>query len=546
MAVMSPSAHPLLPPELQAYYRDSGLWQDTNLMQILAEQARRAPEAPLYAGDDPKTYAEVAGEARRFAAFLLERGVGVADTVVAPLISGWEATAVVAAVSCIGARLAPLPSRASRSQLLGLVDATGAAAVVISGRVLARGDWKDTLAAVEAKAPRLRALVLTDAAHAPAWATGLPDLSALSSGFEPAEVRQTDTGAPFLLLSTGGTTGPSKVVMHAENAAVYAATQYARRCELSPQDRMLSAGPFGHASGTVFTLYAPIIAGAAVLPAGRWDAVQVSRDVQRYGVTWCLLSGTHIYDMLQLDDEHAAIWSSVRGLSAGSGSDERYTAAERRFGFRIRRMYGLTECMGHALMPTDAPEDVRMVRDGLPFTGTECFIDGGGDTGEYLVRGPSLMLGYLGRPELTAETVTSDGFLRTGDVMSVDDNGYVRYVGRLKDVIRRGGINIDPLELERLLIQHPDVDDVTVVGMPHPRLGEQAVAVIVTRAGTEPALADLTALLAERDVPRQSHPERVVIVDDLPKTEFGKHNKAMVKQMLADMEARPASDRESM
>lgn len=533
---MSPSAHPLLPLRLQEHYRRSGLWPDINLMQILVEQARRAPGAPLYLGEEPKTYAEVADEARSFAAFLLDRGVGEGDTVVAPLVSGWEATAVVAAASCVGARLAPLPSRASKSQLLGLIDATDASAVVISGRVLARGEWQDTVAGLEAKTPRLRALVLTEAAHAPAWASRLSDLSSMSAACEPVEVTQTDTGAAFLLLSTGGTTGPAKVVMHAENAAVYAATQYAENCGLSPMDRILSTGPFGHASGTIFTLYAPIIAGASVLPNPRWDAVQVSRNVHQHGVTWCLLSGTHIYDMLQLDDEHVAMWSSVRGLSAGSGSDERYAAAERRFGFRIRRMYGLTECMGHAVMPIDAPEDVRMARDGLPFAGVECYLESGAGTGEYLVRGPSLMLGYLDRPELTVETVTADGFLRTGDVMSIDDKGYVRYVGRLKDVIRRGGINIDPLELERLLVQHPDVDDVTVVGMPHPRLGEQVVAVVVPRAGTEPTLAELTQLLTERDVPRQSHPEQLVLLDDLPKTEFGKHNKALVRRMLMGRE----------
>ena len=151
--------------------------------------------------------------------------------------------------------------------------------------------------------------------------------------------------------------------------------------------------------------------------------------------------------MLQLDDmKHVALWSPVRGLSAGSGSDDRYVAAERKFGFRIRRMYGLTECAGHALMPADAPEDVRMLRDGLPFDGVECYIAGDAEVGEYFVRGPSLMLGYLNRPELTAEMVSADGFLRTGDVMSIDESGFVRYVGRLKDVIRRGGINIDPLE----------------------------------------------------------------------------------------------------
>jgi acyl-coenzyme A synthetase/AMP-(fatty) acid ligase len=542
MVVMSPEIHPLLPLEVQSSYRRTGLWQDVNLMQILADRARQAPDAPLYLGDQHKTYAEVLTQARRFAAFLLDRGVGPGQTVVAPLVGGWEATVVVAATSSVGARLAPLPSRASRSQVLGLLEATQASLLVISGRVLAKGDWKETLGTL-LDPGRVRAVVLTDAAHAPAWAADLPTVSSATVGLEVADVTATDTGAPFLLLSTGGTTGPSKVVMHAENAAVYAASQYVARCELSSEDRVLSAGPFGHASGTVFTLYAPIIAGASVLPVARWDADQVSTAVQRNAVTWCLLSGTHIYDLLQLDDEHLSMWSSVRGLSAGSGSDERYAAAEKRLGLRIRRMYGLTECMGHAVMPPDAPDAVRMARDGLPFDGVECFTEGDGATGEYLVRGPSLMLGYLNRPDLTSEAVTSDGFLRTGDVMSIDDDGFVRYVGRVKDVIRRGGINIDPLELERLLIQHPDVNDITVVGTPHPRLGEQAVAVVVPRPGSEPGLAALTALLAERDVPRASHPERIVLVDDLPKTEFGKHNKGKVKQMLADQAALSEADR---
>src|SRR5262245_43447173 len=119
MVVMSPSAHPLLPRELQASYRSSGLWRDTSLMQILSEQARRSPAAPLYMGDDPRTYADVATAARRFAAFLLDRGVRQGHTVVAPLVGGWEATAVLAAASCIGARTAPLPSRATRSQVRG-------------------------------------------------------------------------------------------------------------------------------------------------------------------------------------------------------------------------------------------------------------------------------------------------------------------------------------------------------------------------------------------------------------------------------------------
>src|SRR5262249_41227097 len=157
-----------------------------------------------------------------------------------------------------------------------------------------------------------------------------------------------------LLLSTGGTTGPSKVVMHCEQAIVYAAGQYAQLCGLGGGDAVLSAGPYGHASGTVFTLHPPVIAGAAVRPLGGWGPAPCVEEVSRHGVSWGLLSGTHIYDLLVLSDDEVTGLASLRGISAGSGSDALYLEAERRFGFAIRRMYGLSECLGHALMPLEA------------------------------------------------------------------------------------------------------------------------------------------------------------------------------------------------
>jgi acyl-CoA synthetase (AMP-forming)/AMP-acid ligase II len=181
-----------------------------------------------------------------------------------------------------------------------------------------------------------------------------------------------------------------------------------------------------------------------------------------------------------------------------------------------------------------------MSRDGLPFAAIEPIVLdqesgeplGPGEVGEYVVRGPSLFMGYLGRPELTAESVREGGYLRTGDLMSIDDLGYVKYVGRLKDVIRRGGVNIDPMEVERVLIQHPGVADVSVVGLPDPRLGETAVAAVETVDGAGPTLAAIVEFLAAREVPVQSHPERLVVVEELPRTEFGKHNKAKLREQL--------------
>ena len=536
--------HPLLPPELQRSYRERGLWEDTNLFEILSARAETSPGAPLYLGEEPKTYGEVAAAAAGFAATLASDGIGAGDTVVAPLVSGWQATAVSAAASGLGATLAPLPSRCSPAQACLLAEATGAAVLVVSGRVLSRPGWEEVLAELGSRAPSIRRVYVADPQAAPLWVEAgahpsLLDACAGGSRAEPS-VPPRDPSELALLLSTGGTTGPSKVVMHCEQASVYAAGQYAQLCGLGSGDVVLSAGPYGHASGTVFTLYAPIIAGAAVLPLVSWDAGRCVEDVSRYGVTWGLLSGTHIYDLLGLGDEAVQGLRSLRGISAGSGSDALYLEAERRFGFAIRRMYGLSECLGHALMPLDAPPDRRMARDGLPFAAIEAIVLdqesgeplGPGEVGEYVVRGPSLFMGYLGRPELTAESVREGGYLRTGDLMSIDDLGYVKYVGRLKDVIRRGGVNIDPMEVERVLIQHPGVADVSVVGLPDPRLGETAVAAVETVDGAGPTLAAIVEFLAAREVPVQAHPERLVVVEELPRTEFGKHNKAKLREQL--------------
>ncbi len=184
-----------------------------------------------------------------------------------------------------------------------------------------------------------------------------------------------------------------------------------------------------------------------------------------------------------------------------------------------------------------------MTRHGLVFPGTEHVVVRPGseaplpaeEVGEMLVRGPSLFAGYLGRPGLTAAAVREDGFLHTGDLMSIDELGFVKYVGRLTDVIRRGGLNIDPLEVERVLLTHPAVRDVAVVGVPDPRLGERAAAVVVRRPGGELGLQEMAVYLANREVPVQARPEHLFTVEALPLTEYGKHDKQALRRLVAEI-----------
>jgi non-ribosomal peptide synthetase component E (peptide arylation enzyme) len=251
--------------------------------------------------------------------------------------------------------------------------------------------------------------------------------------------------------------------------------------------------------------------------------------------------GTHLYDLLALDPSPAPQLRSVRLVSTGAGPDELFVDADREL-FKVVRVYGCSEACGHALGRVADPDEVRLHQDGIPFAAMDWrLVDphGGpiprGTVGEYQCRGPNMFMGYYGRPDLTAAAVTADGFYRSGDLMVESEAGYVSWTGRTKDIIRRGGLQIDPIEIEAMLSRHPQITKVAVVGQPDPRLGERAVIVAVPTAPNDRAdLPELCAYLEREGLPKQSLPEGLIHVGDLPQTAVGKVHRAEVRRMVAE------------
>jgi non-ribosomal peptide synthetase component E (peptide arylation enzyme) len=259
--------------------------------------------------------------------------------------------------------------------------------------------------------------------------------------------------------------------------------------------------------------------------------------------------GTHLYDLLALDPSPAPQLRSMRLVATGAGPDELFVDADREL-FGVVRVYGCSEACGHAFGRLDDPPEVRLHQDGIPFPGMEWrIVDAQGNPvppgtiGEYQCRGPNLFMGYYGQEELTAKALTEDGFYRSGDLMVESPGGYVSWTGRTKDIIRRGGLQIDPIEIEAMLSRHPQIATTAVVGQPDPRLGERAVIVAVPadpddRAGLE----ELCAYLQREGLPKQSLPERLVYVTDLPRTAVGKVHRVEVRRMVAEsLDAEKAS-----
>jgi acyl-CoA synthetase (AMP-forming)/AMP-acid ligase II len=535
------SAHPLLPPERQAQYRRLKFWEGVTLSEIVAERAARHPQRAAIVGPEPLTYGELWQRARRLAGYFIDAGVLPGEFVLAVQSNSWQGVVLSIAASTAGIALCPLSTRASPTLALNLFEQADCRGIVLEAELLQAPQWREMLEVVRARLGDRRVVLRGRLADELGTYASLQSFElACTEGTEAAQ-RAKDPTRLALILSTGGSTGVPKSVMHCEESLVYAGRNFGRGTDFTEDDVHVAFGPYGHASGSVFDIYLPLVHGASILPNARWKAPVVAEAIARYGGTYCITVGTHVFDMLALEAGSEPLLKSLRLVVSGAGPTHLFEAAEKRFGFRVVRDYGLSECLGHAPgRPGDAAE-VRLRKEGVPFPGLEYRITEPGTTepvalgqpGEYVCRGPSMFMGYVAQPELTRAALTDDGFYRTGDLMIATADGYLTYVGRIKDVIRRGGLQIDVLEMERLLAEHPKVTEVAVVGEPHPRLGEQAVMLVIARSDQDrPGLDELIAHLSERGLPKECLPERLVFTTSLPRTEWGKFNRGAMREWL--------------
>lgn len=547
------TAHPLLPAEVQAEYRRLKYWEGITLAEIVAERASLHPQRPAIVGPHPLSYGELWQHARKLAGYLVDAGIQPGEFLLAAQSNSWQGVVLAVAASIAGIALAPLSSRVSPTLALNLFEQVGCCGVVLEAELLQAPQWREMFETLRARVGDGVVLLAGRLSDELAQYRALPTLEhACETGREIAQ-RAKDPTRVALVLSTGGSTGVPKGVMHCEESLVYAGRSFGRSTDFTEKDVYVAFGPYGHATGSVFDVYMPLIYGAAILPNARWKASVVVEAIARYGGTYCITVGTHVFDLLALERGVEPLLKSMRLVVSGAGPDHLFESAEQRFGFRVVRDYGLSECLGHAPGRPSDPANVRWRKEGVPFRGLEFRITEPGTTkpmplgqvGEYVCRSPSLFMGYLAQPELTRASVTEDGFYRTGDLMMATADDYLTYVGRIKDVIRRGGLQIDILEMERLLSEHPKIAEVAVIGAPHPRLGEQAVMVVLPKADQDrPQLEELVAHLVERGLPKECLPERLVFTTSLPRTEWGKFNRVAMRQWLteqSEQQARAAS-----
>lgn len=327
---------------------------------------------------------------------------------------------------------------------------------------------------------------------------------------------------------TSGSTGRAKGVVQSEEALRYACARTIETNGLSPGDAVAAIVPLSSTAAFCFGVAMSFQLGGPLVLMDRWDPARAVTRMAETDSRWTMCVPTMA---LQMAASGAGTLGGVRSITVGGGPMDRaaLARAEQALGTRILRVFGMSECLGHTSPNPDEPEEIRLGRDGRPFDGTVLRavspageVLGPGETGHAQVRGPSLFLGYARDGKVEPPALTDDGFFPTGDLLMSHVDGTVTIMGREKDVIIRGGRNIDITEIERAVAGHPRIEQACVVPVPDEVLGERVALLAVSRDGGELVLDEITGFLREGGLSKTKWPEYVFTVDGLPQTKVGK------------------------
>lgn len=341
------------------------------------------------------------------------------------------------------------------------------------------------------------------------------------------------------ILYTSGTTGRSKGAMLTHGNLASNALTLNQLWRIDAHDVLIHVLPIYHVHGLFVALHCALLAGATILFHSRFDPAAVLADLPR--ATLFMGVPTNYVRLLDQPGLTREICANMRLFISGSAPllAETHVRFAETTGHRILERYGMTETGMIASNPYDGERLAGTVGYALPGVSVRIADDAGrevphGHPGVLEVQGPNVFAGYWRNPEKTAQDFRADGYFITGDVATQETDGRVTLVGRAKDLIISGGLNIYPKEIELLIDALPGVEESAVIGVPHPDFGEGVVAVITAAGGAVPEEATILAAL-QGELARFKLPKRVVLVDALPRNAMGKVQKAELRRRYADL-----------
>ncbi|TMG92972.1 MAG: long-chain fatty acid--CoA ligase [Betaproteobacteria bacterium] len=489
--------------------------------------AAAGPDAPCVLAPEPNavlTYGDLARVGAELGAYLAHEGIPPGSVVSFMLPNGVAAASIFLGAMYAGYIVSPINLLAQDAQLEYTLAHSGTRLIFAAPEFVGR----------------LRALLRRSDNPAPVYPTD-PDRVELPRQ-APAPLAAVDPQTPAMLMYTSGTTGEPKGVALSHWNMVCAGRAVVEAQAMTSADRVLSSLPLYHINGQCIATVSPVVSGGSIVMPHRFSVSQWWTLVERYRPTWLNMVPTIIAYLLNGADLTSAQVAACRAIRFGRSASaplplEQHRAFEARFGISVIEAMGLTETASVAFANPLEPSRRKYGSAGQPL-GVEARIVaadgtvlGTGKQGEIELRGDTVMIGYYRNAELTAQAVSPDGWLATGDLGYRDNEGFYFITGRRKELIIKGGENIAPREIDEALLRHPAVLEAAAVGIPDPNYGQDILACIVLKPGACCDEAELRAhCLAQ--LGRYKTPRLLRFVAALPKGPSGKVQRLRLLEMV--------------
>lgn len=551
LEISAPDWQRVVPADDVEHFRQEGLWRDKTGLDEFLEAVERHPHKAAvvaYRSGTPLpttiTYGQLGALVDRFAGALIELGVEKGDVVSIQLPNGWEFPAIAFAAMRAGAIPNPIP-HIYREHELSFMLAHARTKVYVAQAEFRGFSYSDMAAALRPNLPALAAVVTVDAPR-----DGCVDFQEfflrrrreLDPGLiAELEARRPGPDDPAMLMFTSGTTGRPKAALHSHNTIWSAGRPFPEALSLTGDDVCFMASTVGHLTGFFWGTYMPLSMGEKLVYQDVWNAGELVDMIDSEGITWTLSATPFAMDMIEYQKQVKRPLRSLRAFGCGGAPIPPQTAIamQEHLGVDLVSLWGMTEvgiCTIHKL---GSPLETLAASDGMQVSHMEVRIVDDefsavpdGSEGRLQVRGPSIIIGYRDQPQMTRDAQVGDGWFETGDLGIRTPDGGIRITGRSKDIIVRGGQNVPVVEIENALITHPAVHEVAVVAYADERLGERGCAVVVPE-GPAPTLDELLNHLSSAGLAKQFWPERLEIVESMPRTPSGKIQKFVLRELVA-------------
>jgi acyl-CoA synthetase (AMP-forming)/AMP-acid ligase II len=538
------------PADRRAAYVATGLWDGSTMVGKVEHHAQTRPDALAVVDDHGRraTYAELWRDATTLAAHLVAHGVRPGQVVSVQLPNRYEAAVAAVAVQRAGAVLNPLLPGYRRKELRHVFETAGTRAIITMAeyRGFAYGPMIDELRADTGL--DVHHVTVAGSAH---QAASLEEILAAPPE-TPRLPEHPHADAVSELIFTSGTEAAPKAIMHTEQTANFSVRVAYQDLGMTPDDVVWMPSPVGHSTGFNYGLRMALYNGVPLVLQDQWNAGTACDLVLAENCSYTLAATTFLKDLVEEAQRRGVRLTSLQRFGCGGAPvPPDLVEAALVQGIQVLRLYGSTEVLVGTWNRPGSPLHSRKNTDGNPMSHVEVELrdDGGnpvatGAQGEIFTRGPNTCVGFFRDPERTARTF-SDGWVRSGDVAVMDAAGCITIVGRKKEIIIRGGMNITPREVEDMLLQFPEVHRAAVVGLPDDRLGERACACVVLRDGATLQFSDMVQRLRASGMADYKLPERLEILPELPTTASGKIQKHEIVRGLTEGHPAGRWDRET-